>query len=44
MYRETFYGRHTAQQTLFGLSYLLHPISLNMNKFETDTPTEEKLT
>ena len=31
-------------QTFFRLSYLLHPISLNLNKFETDTPTEEKLT
>ena len=31
-------------QTFFRLSYLLHPISLNPNKFETDTPTEEKLT
>ena len=30
-------------QTFFRLSYLLHPISLNLNKFETDTPTEEKL-
>ena len=28
-------------QTFFRLSYLLHPISLNLNKFETDTPTEE---
>ena len=24
-------------------SYLLHPISLNLNKFKTDPPTEEKL-
>ena len=24
-------------QTFFRLSYLLHPISLNLNKFETDT-------
>ena len=31
-------------QTFFRLSYLLHPISLNLNKFETDTPTEETLT
>ena len=31
-------------QTFFRLSYLLHPMSLNLNKFETDTPTEEKLT
>ena len=31
-------------QTFFRLFYLLHPISLNLNKFETDTPTEEKLT
>ena len=29
-------------QTFFRLSYLLHPISLNLNKFETDTPTEKK--
>ena len=28
-------------QTFLRLSYLLHPISLNLNKFETDTPTEE---
>ena len=25
-------------QTFFRPSYLLHPISLNLNKFETDTP------
>ena len=31
-------------QTFLRLSNLLHPISLNLNKFETDTPTEEKLT
>ena len=29
-------------KTFFRLSYLLHPIPLNLNKFETDTPTEEK--
>ena len=31
-------------QIFLRLSYLLHPISLNLNKFETNTPTEEKLT
>ena len=31
-------------QTFFRLSYLLHSISLNLNKSETDTRTEEKLT
>ena len=31
-------------KTFFRLSYLLHPIPLNLNKFETDIPTEEKLT
>ena len=30
--------------TFFRMSYLLHPISLNLNKFETDPPTEEKRT
>ena len=30
-------------QTFLG-SYLLHHISLKLNKFETDTPTEEKRT
>ena len=29
-------------QTFFRLSYLLHPISLNLNKFETDTPYRRK--
>ena len=28
-------------QTVFRLSYLLHPISLNLSKFETDTPTKK---
>ena len=31
-------------QTFFRLSYLLHPISLNLNKFATDRPREEMLT
>ena len=30
--------------TKIAMGYLLHPISLKLNKFETDTPTEEKLT
>ena len=26
------------------MSYLLHPVSIDLNKFEKDTPTDESLT